>query len=136
MHKKLLGKRTIATAVDYLLVLSVTYCYILYFGEQRGDATVVTGIKTLPIFLLWFVYFVVIETLIGGTLMHKGLGLKIVNLHFGKVTFIQSFKRHLIDIIDFFFLGIVAYIAISNSDKHQRIGDMWAKTIVVDDTPN
>jgi uncharacterized RDD family membrane protein YckC len=38
----------------------------------------------------------------------------------------------LLDPIDILFYGIPAIIAIKNSDKHQRLGDMWAKTIVVD----
>ena len=44
----------------------------------------------------------------------------------------QAFKRHLVDPIDFLIWGLSAAIAIKNSDKHQRLGDMWAKTIVVD----
>ncbi len=28
--------------------------------------------------------------------------------------------------------GIPAIIVINNSEKHQRLGDMWANTIVVD----
>ena len=37
-----------------------------------------------------------------------------------------------LDPIDILIYGIPAIIAIKNSDKNQRIGDMWAKTIVVD----
>ena len=36
------------------------------------------------------------------------------------------------DPIDILMYGISAIIVIHNSDKHQRTGDMWAKTIVVD----
>ena len=43
----------------------------------------------------------------------------------------QSLKRHLLDPIDMFFFGIIAIIAIKNSPNHQRLGDQWAKTIVV-----
>ena len=48
-----------------------------------------------------------------------------------KLTFLESFKRHLLDPIDFCFFGIVAIITIKNTVKNQRVGDLWAKTIVV-----
>jgi uncharacterized RDD family membrane protein YckC len=38
----------------------------------------------------------------------------------------------LIDPVDFFIYAIPAIIAIKNTDKKQRLGDLWAKTIVVD----
>jgi hypothetical protein len=37
-----------------------------------------------------------------------------------------------LDPIDILFYGIPAIIAIKNSDKHQTLDGMWAKTIVVD----
>ncbi len=40
----------------------------------------------------------------------------------------------MLDLIDIMFYGIPAIIAIKNSDKHQRIIDMWAETFVVDTT--
>ena len=30
-----------------------------------------------------------------------------------------------------FFFGLVGIITIKNTDKNQRVGDLWAKTIVV-----
>jgi uncharacterized RDD family membrane protein YckC len=40
----------------------------------------------------------------------------------------------LLDPVDFFFYGIPALVAISKTEKHQRLGDLWAETIVVDTT--
>ncbi len=48
-----------------------------------------------------------------------------------KPTFGQSFKRHLLDPIDMFFFGLIGILTIKNSVKNQRLGDMWAKTIVM-----
>ena len=39
----------------------------------------------------------------------------------------------MLDIIDFSFFGIPAFIAIRNSNKNQRIGYTYAKTVVVED---
>jgi uncharacterized RDD family membrane protein YckC len=49
-----------------------------------------------------------------------------------EIEWTQALKRHLLDPIDILLYGIPAIIAIRNSDKHQRLGDMWANTIVVD----
>ncbi|WP_394335734.1 RDD family protein [Flavobacterium cyanobacteriorum] len=48
-----------------------------------------------------------------------------------KPTFFQSLKRHVLDPVDMFPFGLIAIITIKNTDKHQRLGDLWAKTIVV-----
>lgn len=48
-----------------------------------------------------------------------------------KPTFEQSFKRHLLDPINMFFFGLNGILTIKNSEKNQRLGDMWAKTIVM-----
>ncbi len=47
------------------------------------------------------------------------------------VSFIETFKRHLLDCIDLTCFGLVAVIVIKNNPKAQRIGDLWAKTIVI-----
>jgi uncharacterized RDD family membrane protein YckC len=128
-----LKKRIIATIIDYGMVLGVTYVYIMYFGydNEEGGKTV-DGIMTLPIPIFWTLYFVVIEAIYGATLGHQALDLKVVTDTRKEINGIQALKRHLIDPIDFLLYGIPAIIAILNSDKHQRIGDMWAKTIVID----
>ncbi len=48
-----------------------------------------------------------------------------------KLTFEQSLKRHLLDPIDMFFFGLIGIITIKNTDKNQRLGDIWGNTIVV-----
>jgi len=88
--------------------------------------------KALPVLFFWFAYFILIEFSFGATLGHKAMGLKIVSINSHSISLGQSIKRHLIDPIDFSMFGIPAMIAIKNSDKHQRIGDMWANTIVIE----
>ena len=59
---------------------------------------------------------------------------KYILINENKLTFGQSFKRHLLDPIDMFFFGLVGIVTIKNSDKNQRVGDIWAHTIVVKKT--
>ena len=63
---------------------------------------------------------------------HMIMQLKVVSLNGSAISFGQSLKRRILDGIELFAtFGIVAFITVKNSEKHQRVGDLWAKTIVV-----
>jgi uncharacterized RDD family membrane protein YckC len=128
-----LKKRIIATLLDYSLFLLSTYLYIMLVGHDNDEGgKTVNGLLALPIPIVWFIYFVVVEACYSATLAHQGLYLKVLTIDRKEIEWTQALKRHLLDLIDILFYGIPAIIAIKNSDKHQRLGDMWAKTIVVD----
>lgn len=130
-----LKKRIYATLLDYGLYIFLLYNYVMFFGHENDEGgQTVEGLLALPIFIAWFVYFVVIEALYGATFGHQSFNLKVQTLNRKDIAFNQALKRRLLDPIDILFYGIPAIIAIKNSDKHQRIGDMWAKTIVIDTT--
>ena len=132
-YKPNLKKRILSTIIDYGIYLIFFYFYVRTFGEQQFDGSYsANGLTALPVFIFWFVYFVIIEADMGCTLGHKALGLKVISLDGKKIGFSHAFKRHILDTIDILFYGIPAIIAIKNSDKHQRLGDMFAKTIVID----
>lgn len=60
------------------------------------------------------------------------VGLKPVDLKTEKnINFKQSFLRHIVDLLDMMFFGIVAIVIIRNSKESQRLGDLLAKTEVV-----
>ena len=128
-----LKKRIIATLLDYTLFSLATFIYIMLAGHDNNEGgKTVNGLLALIIPTVWFIYFVVIEAINGATLGHQGLYLKVLTVDRNEIEFTQALKRHLLDPIDIFIYGIPAIIAIKNSDRHQRLGDMWAKTIVVD----
>ena len=128
-----LKKRIIATLLDYSLFLLSTFLYITLVGHDNDEGgKTVSGLLVLPIPIFWFIYFVFIEAHYGTTLGHQALYLEVYTIERKEIEFIQALKRHLLDPIDILFYGIPAIIAIKNSDKHQRLGDMLAKTIVVD----
>jgi uncharacterized RDD family membrane protein YckC len=35
-----------------------------------------------------------------------------------------------------FFFGLIAILTIKNTEKNQRLGDLWAKTVVVHSSAN
>lgn len=127
-------KRIYATIIDYGLFFLFIIVYTMYFGyENEEGGKSVNGLLALPIFIVWLFYFIVIEAYYGATLGHQGFYLRVLSLNRKKIGFKQALKRHLLDPIDFFY-GIPAIIVIKNSDRHQRIGDLWARTFVVDMT--
>ena len=105
-NQKFIFRRIIAGFIDYAIILSITYLYILKFGEINSEGEFsVNGIKTLPIFIFWFLYICVIETIFNSTLGNYIVKLKPVNLKNNeKINFKQSFLRHIIDPIDMFSL--------------------------------
>src|SRR5207253_10504459 len=126
-------KRIIATILDYSFIFLLTYLYIVLVGQDNEEGVkTVNGLLALPIPIVWFIYFVIVESFYGATLAHQGLNLKVVTIDGKEIEFTQALKRHLLDPIDILLYGIPAIIAINNSDKHQRLGDMWAKTVVVE----
>ena len=74
------------------------------------------------------------ECIVGATIGNLIIGLKPIPIgeKERKLTFGESFKRHFLDSLDFSPIG---YLIIKNTEKNQRIGDLWAKTIVVKTKP-
>ncbi|HEY0666827.1 MAG TPA: RDD family protein [Sphingobacteriaceae bacterium] len=128
-----LQKRILATLLDYGIYFLVFYIYVNFLGHANDEGgKTVDGLLFLPLPITWFCYFIIVESIYGATLGYQAFNLKVVAVNRKLISFRQTLKRHLLDPIDIFFYGIPAIIAIKNSEKHQRIGDMWANTIVID----
>lgn len=130
-----INKRFIAALIDYALIIIFMGYYIDAFGTPNDEGGLsVTGFMALPINLAWFILTIGLEQLFNSTIGNGIMGIKPMQEDgINKPTFIQSLKRHLLDPIDMFFFGLVGYIIMKNSPKRQRLGDQWAKTIVVVD---
>lgn len=125
-------KRTLATIIDYGLYLAFFIWAVTTFGESNDDGSYsLSGLKGIWVEIVWFIYFPVIESITGQTLGKKILGLRVVTKSGNKISFWQAIKRRIVDFIDFGFFGLVAYLTIKNTPDHQRLGDLWAKTIVI-----
>ena len=138
----MIGKRIIAGLIDYTIIYGFLFIYIFAFGEQNETGGYsVSGILGLVPILFWAIMTIGIEQVMGETLGNSLVDLKPISIKQDlnstfkgsnvKPTFGQSFKRHLLDPIDMFLFGLVGILTIKNSDNNQRLGDMWANTIVV-----
>ncbi|MBC5841170.1 RDD family protein [Flavobacterium sp. F-380] len=132
--KNNLGKRFIAGLIDYTIIFTVCYVFIYSFGSPNDEGGYsVTGLLALIPTVIWFSFTVLLELLFGATVGNSVVGLepKSLTRNNGQLTFSQSFKRHLLDPLDMFPFGLIGLITIKNTAMHQRLGDIWAKTIVV-----
>lgn len=128
-------KRFIAGFIDYLLVYGFFFAFVYLFGKPNDEGGYsVTGILSLIPIIFWFVLIVLTEVFLGATLGNSIAGLKPKSLtnNSGELSFSQSIKRHLFDPIDMFPFGLIGIITIKNTDRNQRLGDIWAKTIVIE----
>jgi uncharacterized RDD family membrane protein YckC len=128
-----IGRRYLAAMLDYLQFMLVFMAYVHAFGElnDKGEY-VVRGLKALPVFLYWFVYFPLIEGLFGQTAFKFAFDLKVVNrVDHAPLGLRNALKRHLLDPIDMLFLGLIGVLVMRNSPLRQRIGDQIAGTSVI-----
>ena len=116
------------------MVYALTLIFIFWLGEKNHDGEyILTGVMVIFPLFAWLLITIVVESSIGRTIGNLIVGLKAIpinninsNLSIG-----QSFKRHLLDPLDMFFFGLPGIFTILNINKNQRIGDLWAQTIVV-----
>ena len=129
-----IGRRIISGFIDYLIIYISTLVIIFAIGEQNSDGEyVMNGITAIIPILFWFLTTVGCEVGLGSTIGNSLVGLKAIPLSGAdrRLSFSESFKRHLLDPIDMFFFGIVGIITINSTGYNQRVGDLWAKTIVI-----
>jgi uncharacterized RDD family membrane protein YckC len=92
------------------------------------------GVSVLALVLLFLMhaYYIYFESTSGQTPGKKVLGLRVVNLEGGPITRKQAVYREMIRwYLDGLFL-FPAFIAIYSTPKRQRVGDLLAKTMVVE----
>ncbi|WP_299313226.1 RDD family protein [uncultured Aquimarina sp.] len=129
-----IGKRFLAGFVDYLIIYTFIFLILYIYGEPDSSGEYsVTGIPALFPLLFWGIMTIGMELWFGATIGNSLVGLKPIPIseQNRKLSFGESLKRHLLDPIDMFFFGLIGIIAINNTERNQRVGDLWAKTLVV-----
>ncbi len=133
-YNPILAKRAFAALIDYAIFFTAVYAYMVYFGRRLEDGTFYISFFSFhpfALFGLWLAYFIAPESATGRTLGKAAFDLKVICERKEDEPLIASFKRHLLDPIDFFFtLGILATALASFTKGHKRLGDMYAHTIV------
>ena len=112
---QVIGRRVLATIIDVLLLC------------------VVASLFTAPgALIVYFAYFTIMEGRYGQTLGKMALGIKVIRESDGRAPGTRAaVLRTLMRIVDSIGSYLVAFVVALVSDKHQRLGDMVAKTLVV-----
>jgi uncharacterized RDD family membrane protein YckC len=134
-YKRYIKLRIIATLIDYGFYLVFFFVYVYSLGNQNDDGVMeVKGLLALPVFIVWFLYFVVTETVNKATPGHNICKLTVIRSNGAPITFGDCIKRRIVDLIDIGIWGIPALVCIYNTPKFQRLGDLLADTVVVKKT--
>jgi len=128
-----IGKRVVATLFDYTVVWAFVFFYFWAFGtpNERGGYTV-SGWPTMIPVLFWFLFIVVSEIYLGGTLGHLICKIKVISMTQENLTLWRTLKRRIADGLEIAWcFGLIAYLIAMNTKDNQRLGDLIAKTSVV-----
>jgi len=128
------GKRILAGLTDYMIICVFMIVLILTLGEQNIEGVYeITGLPALIPIVFWGIMTIGFEQIFGRTLGNFAVDLKPISINGlqNELTLAQSIRRHLLDPLDMFFFGLIGYVCIKNTGNNQRLGDLWAKTIVI-----
>ena len=126
--------RVSAAIIDFLIIWLVSFLMGYLFGDYyASDDSIGYHLTGFPAFILFVIEFTLIsiqEGLTGKTIGKRVVRVKVIKIGASESSVSSSIIRHLFDIIDMFFL--VGLFVAAASEKKQRIGDLVAKTIVVE----
>ena len=133
------GSRTAAFAIDFfiqLLIVSLFTGIVLAVNHQMTNLgtqirySTIAAILIVFSFVVHFGYFIACEMLMNGrTIGKKIFGLRVIRDNGQPIEFAQALIRGIIrSTLDMLYVGMFAILF---SQKHKRVGDMAAGTIVV-----
>jgi uncharacterized RDD family membrane protein YckC len=133
-----LGSRSIAFLIDQAIGWAGILAVYLFLALVAGDSDIAglaIAIGLVLLFLLFFGYHVIFETLAAGRTPGKRItGIRVVNETGAPIGFVTSSLRNIVRLVDAlpgtYLVGMIAVLA---SRRNQRLGDMAAGTLVVRD---
>ena len=129
-----LGRRFVAWLVDGLIT---GLAWVPFAETSSVDGTYSIrweGIDFVIPLLITLAYFVLLEGAFGATIGKLVLGIRVRALDGTRIGFGAAAIRNLARVVDGFpylIPYLVGAIAVSRSETDQRLGDRWAKTVVV-----
>ena len=139
------GRRCVALIIDIIVLVVILHLFTEIFpGSCAGDqdyinvylgskSSTLCGVPFYLYLLCSFLYYIILEWKIGGTLGKLAVGIRVVKLDGKPIDLSASLIRNVLRIIDFLpVLYVAGAFLIWHSKKNQRLGDRIAKTVVVD----
>jgi uncharacterized RDD family membrane protein YckC len=128
------GLRLVGIIIDSIILGIIGYLIAAVTGGTTAGGFELTGGPAFIYFLLGFLYYILMETYMGGTLGKLALGIRVRMEDGSPCTISASLIRNILRIVDAL-PGIIPYllgaIFVWTSPKKQRLGDKLAKTVVV-----
>lgn len=127
-----LGLRFVALVIDVIILGILGYLIGAVTGGTSGAGFQLEGGPAFLYYLLSFLYYVLMEAFMGGTVGKLALGMRVELEDGSPITIGASVIRNLLRFVDFLpFFYILGMIMISTSPLKQRLGDRLAKTVVI-----
>jgi uncharacterized RDD family membrane protein YckC len=125
--------RIVAFIVDATLYFIIFIIFGIFFGVEKSDGNGfnIVGFPALVLFFISLFLWPLSESFSGQTIGKRLVGLKVVNESFKEIKTRQAILRFLFAYIDLGFFLVGLFVASSNK-QNQRIGDLVAKTVVID----
>ncbi|RBQ07002.1 RDD family protein [Pedobacter miscanthi] len=135
-----LGERIAARCIDLAIFLVIAIITLVIMGAVSAATSGTGAMVVLFIFIAIFAFYDLIceITMDGQTLGKKVLKIKVISIDGTQPTFGQYIFRWLFRVIDFGFpfgWGVVALVSVVVTEKHQRVGDILAKTTLIKTKP-
>ena len=130
-------RRVFAGIIDYGLLFAFLAAYARVFGERTPEGAYhINGCYHFLVMLaVWILLLPLPEAVWGRTLGKLACGLRVV-MRSRTLTSPDPAavaKRHLTALLEVgMCMGILPLIVIASSPQRQRLGDMWAGTLVID----
>ncbi|MBO0995084.1 RDD family protein [Bacillus sp. SD088] len=139
-----LGSRTVAFIIDnvilmFVMMIITLISVLLLFAFPdiafMGTAqSYLVAFILIGVFLLNYGYFMILEFFWGGkTIGKKIMGIRVIQENGQSITFLSSFIRNLLLLIDSLPYYLVGLLMVFFHPKKKRLGDLLAGTIVVYD---
>jgi uncharacterized RDD family membrane protein YckC len=129
------GRRFLALLIDGVVLLIAAAPFAETTRSPGYLRIEFPGALSAAPFVLWLAYFVIMEGGVGATLGKLALGLRVVKTDGSKLDWGAAFVRNLSRLVDGFPYVIpylVGAIAVWSGPTRQRLGDIWAHTVVVE----
>ena len=122
-------RRTVAYAVDAVVLGGTITIAVKRFTQSRIRRTILTVISNLLVGLL---YHILLEGTYGQTLGKKLLGIVVVREDGEQCTYTAATIRTVLRFVDWLPVAyLIGFASISLTERHQRLGDLLAGTVVV-----
>lgn len=127
-----LWRRSLAAMIDASIVFCLSFLIIIKFGTETSEEHwSLSGIPAALMLLGMALFWIIPEWLTGMSFGKWSCDLHVVDMAGNKISLPQSVKRNVLRVVDVQAAYLVGFIAAKLTPNQQRLGDLWAKTIVV-----